>query len=116
MLFSFAVLPALAQVAETRRPRPEGVYGNVKHHITLTFYIGQNYTARPSDILEMLQANNVSKAVFFLRPGFASGNLAAANALLDRGYTVLPTANAAQYGSKYSPTAFDGICCRTGLS
>jgi parallel beta-helix repeat protein len=85
------------------------VYGDAKHHVTLTFYIGQNDTARLSDILGALQAGNVSKAVFFLHPGFASSNPALANGLLQRGYTVLPWANVAQYGNNYSPTAFNGI-------
>lgn len=109
MLSSFAVLPAFAQVAETRGPRPEVAYGDTKHYVTLTFYIGQNDTARLSGILDALQAGNVSRAVFFLHPGFANGNPALANGLLQRGYTVLPWANAAQYGSNYAPTAFNGI-------
>jgi parallel beta-helix repeat protein len=109
MLSSFAVLPAFAQVTETRGPRPEVVYGDTKHYVTLTFYIGQNDTARLSDIQDTLQANNVSKAVFFLHPGFESSNPSVANALLHRGYTVLPWANVALYGSNYSPTAFNGI-------
>jgi parallel beta-helix repeat protein len=109
MISSFAVLPALAEIAETRGLRPEVVYGNAKHYVTLTFYLGQNDTARLSDILDILQASNVSKAVFFLHPNFASSNPALANGLLQRGYMVLPWVNAAQYGNNYSPSTFNGI-------
>ena len=109
MLSSFVVMPALAQVAEIRGPRPEMIYGNAKHHVTLTFYIGQNDSARLQGIIGALQARNVSSAVFFLDPGFASSNPSLANGLLQKGFTVLPWEDAARYGSDYAPTAFNGI-------
>jgi parallel beta-helix repeat protein len=108
MLLSFAILPAFA-LAETRGPRPEVVYGDTTHYVTLTFYIGQNDTARLAGILDALQAGNVSKAVFFVHPGYASSNAAVVNGLSQRGYTVLPWANVAQYGSNYAPTEFNGM-------
>jgi hypothetical protein len=39
LLFSFP--PAAAQVADTRGQRPEFVYGEQKHYVTLMFYSGQ---------------------------------------------------------------------------
>jgi len=108
MLASLAVMPAFAQMAETRGPRPELVYGEEKHYVTLTFYIGQNDTARAQAIMDTLQASNVRSAVFFLNPGFASGNAALASAMADRGYKVLPWSNAGGYGSNYSPKTFSG--------
>src|SRR5919197_704100 len=83
------MLPATAQLAETRGQRLEVVYGEAKHYVTLTFH--------------------VSQTVFFLQPGFAENNPSLATNVKQRGYTVLPWNNTAQYDKNYVPTAFGGI-------
>jgi parallel beta-helix repeat protein len=107
MVVSF--LPAAAQQAETRGPRPDVVYGDAKHFVTLTFYIGQNDAARLQEILDVLQSGNVSEAVFFIQPSFLESNFAAANAAKQMGYAVLPWNSTGHYDRNYAPTAFGGI-------
>jgi parallel beta-helix repeat protein len=104
-----SVLPATAQLSETRGPRPEVVYGDAKRSVTLTFYIAQNDTARLQEILEVLQSGNVSEAVFFLEPSLLESNSTVANTVEQRGYTVLQWNNTGQYDQNYVPTAFAGI-------
>jgi parallel beta-helix repeat protein len=106
MFVSF--LPAAAQ-AETRGPRPEVVYGDERHLVTLTFYIGQNDSLRLQEILQVLQSGNVSKAVFFMQPSVLETKPAVASAMKQRGYTVLPWNNTGQYDRNYAPTSFNGI-------
>jgi hypothetical protein len=103
------MLPVTAQLAETRGQRLEVVYGEAKHYVTLTFHVSQNDAARLQEILDVLQSGNVSKAVFFLQPGFAENNPSLATNVKQRGYTVLPWNNTAQYDKNYVPTAFGGI-------
>lgn len=107
LLVSF--LPASAQVTEPRGPRPEIVYGEETHYVTLTFYIGQDDAMRLEDILDVLQEGNVSNAVFFMDPGFVEGNSSLVNTTEQSGYTVLPWSDAGQYDPDYSPTEFAGI-------
>lgn len=108
VLVSF--LPAAtAQVTETRGQRLEAVYGDSVHYVTLTFYIGQNDTARLQEILDALQSSNVSQAIFFIEQSFAEENLSLANTAKQMGYTVRPWDNASQYDSIYAPTAFGNI-------
>jgi hypothetical protein len=104
-----SVLPAAAQQAETRGPRPEVVYGEQEHFVTLTFYIGQNDGARLQEILQILQSGNVSKAVFFIQPSILEDNPAAARAMTQRGHTVLPWNSTGQYDRNYVPTSFGRI-------
>jgi parallel beta-helix repeat protein len=107
MLASF--LSASAQLAEPRGPRPEVVYGDDRHFVTLTFYIGQNDAARLQEILEVLQSGNMSEAVFFIQPSFLENNFAVANTVKQRGYTVLPWNSTGHYNQNYAPTVFGGI-------
>lgn len=106
---SIIILPAAAQVplAETRGPRSDVVYGADTHSVTLTFYIGQNDTARLQSTLDTLREHNVTEAVFFMHPSVQGSPLA--NATGQAGYTVLPWADAGQYDSNYSPTSFADI-------
>jgi len=106
ILVSVTISPAFAQAAEKRGLQPDIVYGNVKHEVTLTFYLGRNDSARLESILDLLQAGNVSKAVFLLQPGF---NQALANSIVQRGYTMELWNNTDQYNSNYPPTQFNGI-------
>lgn len=102
-------LPAAAQAPEPRGLRPEVVYGEDKHYVTLTFYIRQNDAAYLQDILDTLEEGNVSRAVFFMQPSFVESNATLANTTRQIGYTVLPWTNTDQYDSSYSPTEFAGI-------
>jgi len=104
-----SVLPAAAQQAVTRGPRPEVVYGDERHSVTLTFYIGQNDATRLQEILGILQSGNISKSVFFIQPSILENNTAVTDILTQRGFTVLPWNNAAQYDRNYVPTSFGGI-------
>ncbi|HXV45866.1 MAG TPA: hypothetical protein VD736_04265 [Nitrososphaera sp.] len=104
-----SVLPAYAQQVETRGPRPEVVYGEERHFVTLTFYIGQNDGARLQEILQILQADNVSTVVFFIQPSILEGNPAAASAMTQRGHTILPENSTGHYDRNYVPTSFGGI-------
>lgn len=104
-----SLLPAAAQVEEPRGPRPEIVYGDETHFVTLTFYIAQNDANRLQDILDVLQEGNVSRAVFFMESSFIEGNRQLMNATQQRGYAVLPWINTAQYAATYKPTEFAGI-------
>jgi parallel beta-helix repeat protein len=89
--------------------RPEIVYGEAKHYVTLTFYIGQNDSARLLEILDVLQEGNVSSAVFFMQPSLMESNATLANTVRQNGYTVLPWRNTNQYEPGYTPTEFEDI-------
>lgn len=106
---SSSYLSALAQVAEVPGMRPDVVYGEAKHNVILTFYIGQNDTARLLEILDVLQEGNVSKAIFFMQPSFVENNATLATAVGQSGYSVLPWRDIGHYDLAHPPTEFEGI-------
>jgi len=108
-IVSASFLPALAQVAETPGMRPEVVYGEEEHRVTLTFYINHNDAARLQEILDVLQEGNVSSAIFFIHPSLIMNNANLANIVRQNGYTVLLWRNAGMYEPGYTPTEFEGI-------
>jgi parallel beta-helix repeat protein len=106
---TIAMPVAFAQTSpETRGPRPEIAYGADRHGVTLTFYIGQNDSARMQETVDILQENNVTEAVFFMHPNFP-GNNTIVNSTAQAGYTVLPWSDANQYDANFAPSSFDGI-------
>lgn len=93
---------------ETRGPRPDVAYGAERHDVTLTFYIGQNDSARLQETLDVLQENNVTEAVFFMHPNFPRGD-PIVNSTSQLGYTVLPWSNVNEYDRNFAPSSFDGV-------
>lgn len=109
-VLSSTFLPAVAQVAADRPGvRPEVVYGEDKHRVTLTFYIGPNDNERLLEILDVLQEGNVSSAIFFLHPSLVMSDDDLANTVREQGYSALLWRNAGMYEPGYTPTEFEGI-------
>ena len=65
-------LAAAQQPPEPRGPRPEVIFGQGLHYITLTFYIDDASTMQ--EIVDILDEKNVTSAVFFVDPAIAANS------------------------------------------
>jgi parallel beta-helix repeat protein len=103
LLIPFA---AAQQAPEPRGPRPEVLFGDDEHYVTLTFYSDNSTLVQ--EIITILTQKNVSRAVFFVDPSMPA-NSSVLNLARQSGFDVLEWSDKSSFDEKYPPSSFNNI-------
>ena len=91
---------------EPRGPRPDLIFGDDLHYVTLTFY--SDDASSMGELLALLDEKNVTGAVFFVDPAIPENSSAVASAR-GLGYEVRDWTEKNSYDARYPPSDFQGV-------
>ena len=106
MLFLLVPLAYAQQGTEPRGPRPDLIFGEERHYVTLTFYVDS--PSRMQEIVAVLDEYNVTSAVFFVDPSIPA-NSSVIQSARQLGYEVRSWSEKASFDPSYPPTKYQGI-------
>jgi parallel beta-helix repeat protein len=108
-LFQFYEKYDDASATSNLGPRPNVLYGNTTHYVTLTFYFTKDNDQHIENIYKSLLYYNIPKAVFFVEEDLMNEHPFLMYAIRNSGYTVNPWKDVTKYDQYYAPTVFSGI-------